>query len=72
MMHSVKIIWYLFTTVLGTRASVVGRGTMLQAERSPVRVPDEADFFQFTLSFQTHYGPGVDSNRNEYQESSLG
>jgi hypothetical protein len=29
-------------------------------------------FFQFTLSFQPHYGPGLDSasNRNEYQESS--
>jgi hypothetical protein len=30
--------------------------------------------FKFTLSFQPHYGPGVDSasNRNEYQESSSG
>jgi hypothetical protein len=29
-------------------------------------------FFQFTKSFQLHYGPGVDSafNRNEFQESS--
>jgi hypothetical protein len=29
-------------------------------------------YFQFTQSFQLHYGPGVDSasNRNEYQESS--
>jgi hypothetical protein len=28
-------------------------------------------FFQLTLSFQPHYGPGVESasNRNEYQES---
>jgi hypothetical protein len=45
---------------------------MLQAERSPVQVPDKMDFFQFTLSFQPHYGPGVDSasNRYEYQESS--
>jgi hypothetical protein len=44
---------------------------MLQAGRSPVRVPDEVDFFfQFTSSFQPHYGPGVDlaSNRYEYQE----
>jgi hypothetical protein len=33
--------------------------------------PDKVFFFQ---SFQPHYGPGVDSasNRNEYQESSLG
>jgi hypothetical protein len=36
---------------------------MLQAGRSPVRVPDEP-----------HYGPGFDSasNRNEYQKFSLG
>jgi hypothetical protein len=36
--------------------------------------PDEVDFFQFTYSFQQHYGPVVDSasNRNEYQESSWG
>jgi hypothetical protein len=31
--------------VLGTRGSVVGWGTVLQAERSPVRVPDVVDFF---------------------------
>jgi hypothetical protein len=30
---------------VGVRGSVVGRGTMLQAGRSPVRVPDEVDFF---------------------------
>jgi hypothetical protein len=29
----------------GARGSVVGRGTMLQAGRSPVRIPDELDFF---------------------------
>jgi hypothetical protein len=29
---------------LGARGSVVGWGTMLQAEKSPVRVPDEVDF----------------------------
>jgi hypothetical protein len=31
-------------------------------------------FFQFTYSFQPHYGPGVDSasNRNEYQENFRG
>jgi hypothetical protein len=29
----------------GARSSVVGSGTMLQADRSPVRVPDETDFF---------------------------
>jgi hypothetical protein len=32
------------------------------------------EFIQLTKSFQSHYGPGVDSsyNRNEYQESSCG
>jgi hypothetical protein len=38
-------------------------------------VPDEVTgFFQIAQSFQPHYGPGVDSasNRNEYQEFSLG
>jgi hypothetical protein len=29
----------------GARGSVVGLGTILQAGRSPVRVPDEVDFF---------------------------
>jgi hypothetical protein len=29
---------------LGARGSVVGLGTMLQAGRSPVRVPDEMEF----------------------------
>jgi hypothetical protein len=38
-------------------------------------IPDEAiGFFQFTYSFQPHYGHGVDSaaNKNEYQESAWG
>jgi hypothetical protein len=46
---------------------------MLQARRSRVRIPMKwIFFFQFTLSFQPHYGLGLDwdSNRNEYQESS--
>jgi hypothetical protein len=36
--------------------------------------PDEVDFFQFTLSFQPHYGSGFNSasKRNDYQESSWG
>jgi hypothetical protein len=33
-----------FSTQLGARGSVVGLGTMLQAGRSPVRVPDKVDF----------------------------
>jgi hypothetical protein len=65
----------LYIFLSGARGSVVGGGTRLQAGRSPVRVPDEVDFFfQFTQFFQPHYGPGVDSasDRNEYQESSWG
>jgi hypothetical protein len=43
---------------------------MLQAGRSWVRVPMRWNF----SSFQSHYGPGVNSapNRNEYQEPSWG
>jgi hypothetical protein len=54
----------------GSRGSVVGWGTMLQAGRSRVRVPMRWNF----SSFQPHYGPGVDSasKRNEYQEPSWG
>jgi hypothetical protein len=35
-------------TQLGPHGSVVGWGTLLQAGRSPVRVPDEVDFFNLT------------------------
>jgi hypothetical protein len=51
----------------GAQGSVVGSGTMLQAGRSPVRVPDEVDFFNLP-------NPGIDSasNRNDYQESFWG
>jgi hypothetical protein len=43
---------------------------MLQATRSPARIPDEVDFFDSPNSSSR----GVDSasNRNEYQESSWG
>jgi hypothetical protein len=56
------------------RGSVVGWGTMPQAGRSPIRIPNGVDFFQFTYSFQPHDGPGVDSasNRNKIQEFSWG
>jgi hypothetical protein len=48
---------------------------MFQAGTSQVRFPmGFIGFFQFILSFQPHYGPGVDSvsDRNKYQESSCG
>jgi hypothetical protein len=37
-----------YTTSQGARGSVVGWGTVLQAGRSPVRVPDEVDFFNLS------------------------
>jgi hypothetical protein len=56
-----------------TVSFILGHCTMLQAGRSRFRVPMRW-IFQFTLYFQPHYGPWVDSdsNRNEYQESSWG
>jgi hypothetical protein len=59
----------------GARGSVVCWGTVLQDGRSRVPFPMRLlDFFQFTQSFQPHYGLGVDSvsNGNEYQGSSWG
>jgi hypothetical protein len=40
-----KIHFNIVHPPTGVRGSVVGWGTMLQAGRSPVRVPDEVDFF---------------------------
>jgi hypothetical protein len=55
------------------RGSVIGWGTTLQAGRSRDRVPMRW-VFSIYLTFQPHYGDGVDSasNRNEYQKSSWG
>jgi hypothetical protein len=39
-----NIIWWEYK-LWGARGSTVGWSTMLQTERSPVRVPDEVDFF---------------------------
>jgi hypothetical protein len=39
-----KLITYILHET-GARGSVVGSSTMLQAGRSPVRVPEEVDFF---------------------------
>jgi hypothetical protein len=43
----VKNVWifYRLMNTRGARGSVVGWGTMLQAGKSPIRVPDEVDFF---------------------------
>jgi hypothetical protein len=47
---------------------------MLQAGRSRDRIPMRLLDFSIDLTFQRHYGHGVDSasNRNEYQEFSWG
>jgi hypothetical protein len=42
----------------GARGSVVGRGTTLQARRSPVRVPDEVDFFNLSNPFSLNMPRG--------------
>jgi hypothetical protein len=42
MFTSISFFPYIF---IGTRGSVVGWDTMLQPGRSPIRVPDELDFF---------------------------
>jgi hypothetical protein len=46
--------WWSYMFPLGTRGSVVSWCTVLQAGRSPVRVPDEVDFFNLpNLSSRT-------------------
>jgi hypothetical protein len=37
------------TFFLGARGSVVGRGTVLQAGRSPVRIPEEVNFLIYLI-----------------------
>jgi hypothetical protein len=41
---------------MGTHGSVVGWGTMLQDGKSPVRVPDEVDFFNLPTSSSRPWG----------------
>jgi hypothetical protein len=63
----------LRTLITGACGSVVGLGTVLQAERSRVRFPMRS-LNSFTQSYQPHNGP-VDysaSNRNEYQKMVFG
>jgi hypothetical protein len=55
----------------GARGSVVGRGAIPQAGRSPVGALVEVNIFQFTQSFQPHYGPEVDSSLTEMTTSNL-
>jgi hypothetical protein len=68
---SIWLVWSVSTIYsLGARGSVVGWGTATN-QKVMGSIPDEI-IFQLTLTFQLHYGPGVNSasNRNEYQESS--
>jgi hypothetical protein len=45
-----KLVIIFMYAKMGARGSVVGRGTMLQAGTSPVRVPDEMDIFNLPNS----------------------
>jgi hypothetical protein len=46
--HCLRCIWYMHVSGVGARGSVVGWGTMLQAERSPVQIPMRSlDFFNW-------------------------
>jgi len=59
----------------GDHGSTVVQRAVLQIGRSLVRSQlVSVDFFIEIKSFQSHYGPGVNSasNRNEYQEYFLG
>jgi hypothetical protein len=58
----------------GACSSIVGWGTMLQAWKVTGSISNFTGSFQFTSSFQPHYGPGVNSasDRNKYQASSWG
>ena len=44
----------------GARGGAVGSGTALQAGKSRVRFPMVSLDFFIDISFQPHYGPGVD------------
>ena len=58
---------------MGNRGSTVINGAVLQIVRSLVRSQlVSLDFFIDIKSFRSHYGPGVDSHSNEYQEDFLG
>jgi hypothetical protein len=66
--------WTLVWFKIIRESSVVGWGSILQADRSRVEFLMRSLDFSIDLSFQPNYGPDVDSasNRNEYQESSWG
>jgi hypothetical protein len=69
-LHITSVLFYL-----RTRGSVVAWRHYATSRKVAGSSPDGVDFFfQFTLSFQPHYGPGFDSasKRNENQESSWG
>ena len=64
-----RTIYKNFTLYEGGPRWHSGKGDVLQIRRSPVL----SQFLIDIKSFQSHYGPGVDSasNRNEYQERYL-
>ena len=62
------------TTVVQSDWWHSGESAVLQIGRSLIGFQMVSLEFSLTLSFRSHYGPGVDSasNRNEYQENFLG
>jgi hypothetical protein len=44
-----RFVLHYYVPTMGDPGNVVGLGTMLQAGRSPIRVPKEVIFFQFIL-----------------------
>jgi hypothetical protein len=65
----------IITTAITATAAIITIAIVLQIGRSLVRFQMVSmDFFIDIKSFQSHYGPVVDSasNRNEYQEHFLG
>jgi hypothetical protein len=70
---STYVLFNIFTKPWETRRSLVCGGTMQQVGWSPARFPISLDS-SINLSLKQHCGPGFGSasNRNDYQESSLG
>ena len=71
MKYEINTILPEILTMIGDRGGTVVK--VLQIRRSLVRSQlVSVEFFIDIKSLRSHYGPGVDSNKNEYQEYFLG